>query len=179
MQSFLIPNKLWSFFWRIWSRKLLHKESPDPNIYNNIKKHMCPKRIYCTRTRLWNKKLSHVSNTALSKKTFRLALCQRSQCSNNHRKIPKQSCCTAKIPNPQFMPMMCPKTKYINFRQNWNPLRYTRPSSHRNIWNPKIQRNSSLLPKETSCYKPNSKQYEYRRFCRHYLMTQMNTISPV
>lgn len=120
-----------------------------------------------------------MSNTTISKQSFKICLCQWRNCSNNHRKTSKKSLCISKRTSPNGMPMMSPKTKNCNFRQNCNPQRDTRPCTHVYIRNPKMQWSCGLFPKQTSCYKPNTKQQKLRRSssCSIYLIFNMRQMS--
>jgi len=196
--SFQIPNILRSCRFPSSSRRLLrtshwpHKQSPSPEINDNVDKHMSPLCTNCilrmscgsqillpilfcsctthlpsgyrSRPTQRHQKLSHMSNTTICQQTFLPCLCLRSQRSNNHRKSPKQHLGIPKGNHPLLMPMMCPESQNCNFRQYSNPLRNTRPRSHINIRNPKVKRSCCLFPKKTHSNKPNSLLQKQRRF---------------
>ena len=161
IQAFQVPNKLRTCCfkrWLIWSSHWCHNLSPCSKVNQNVDKHVSPKSSNRIRSRSTQRhqQQTHMTNTTISKQSFQCGLCQRSQCSNNHRKNPKKSQSISKRPIPQILPIMCPESKNRNFRQYCNPQRNTGPSSCVYIRYPKMQRSGSLFPEKTHAYKPNS-----------------------
>lgn len=188
--SFQIPKILGSriFFVRR-TYNFLQNQSPNTKIHKNVKNHVCPQNTNCCMTCFKNsfrrrnvfkrkktssrisrrrtqghKKQPHMSNTTICKQTFQICLCQGGNSSNNHRNSSKKGKSISKMKTPNFMPVMSPKTKNRNFRQNCNPQRNNRPCSLVNIRNPEMQGGGSLFPKQSNSYKPNSKRQPQRRF---------------
>jgi hypothetical protein len=114
---------------------------------------------------LWHKEQPHVTYTTVCKQTLNICLSQGCNSSYNHRKCSKQSQSTTKRHAPNCMPMMSPKSKNCNFRLYCNPQGYTRPSTHVDIRNPKVQRSCCLFPEQSSRDKPNTKSSKQRRRC--------------
>lgn len=162
------------------------QHTPNSSVNNDIDNHVSPKytnrisgsihkvagiTIQLLRTKitsaLRHKKNPHMTNATISQQTFNIGLSLGCNSSNNHGECSKQNqsiTVTKGIRSiPNCMPVVSPKSKHCNFRLYCNPLRYTGPCTHVNVWYPKVQRSYSLFPKQSNRNKPNTKSSKQRR----------------
>lgn len=167
---------------RKWAINRPKQLTPDTDINDNINNEICPQytdRISCHKqfrktsnfyfranlrpSTLRNKNQTKVPDTTISEQSFDVCLCLRSNSSNNHRKCSEQNLSISKRHTPNSVPVMGPKAQNCNFWLNSNPQRYTRPCTHINIRNPKVQRSCRLFPKQSCRNKPDTKRCQLRR----------------